>query len=204
MANFTLFHSGFSEVISNNPKSFRGESPQRGFCTSWTRIWGQILGCEFLSPEYWGRILGSNFLVLCFPIKKSPLKSSPSRNSPPKIHLPKNSPQNSDWEIHIAALLQGHFAEKVRKYRSSQNYYRQSCYSREFIFPKLPLPLPSWNSDEFPLPLPSWCPQSPLHFHWLPITVLKVIWINFPKITVTVTILKCFWIRIREKLKGNN
>ena len=34
-----------------------------------------------------------------------------------------------------------------------------------------------------------------LHFHWFPITVLKVIWINFPKITVTVTVLKCFWIR---------
>ena len=68
-----------------------------------------------------------------------------------------------------------------RIYRSSQNYYRQSCYSWEFIFPKLPLPLPSWNSDEFPLPLPSWCLQSPLHFHWFPITTLKVIWINFPQ-----------------------
>ena len=79
-------------------------------------------------------------------------------------------------------------------YRSSQNYYRHSCYSWEFIFPKLPLPLPSWNSDEFPLPLPSWRPQSPLHFQLFPITVLKVIWINFPKITVTVTVLKCFWI----------
>ena len=79
--------------------------------------------------------------------------------------------------------------------RSSQNYYRQSCYSWEFIFPKLPLPLPSWNSDEFPLPLPSWRPQSPLHFHRFPITVLKVIWFFFPKITVTVTVLKCFWIR---------
>ena len=83
----------------------------------------------------------------------------------------------------------------LRTYRSSQNYYRQSCYSWEFIFPKLPLPLPSWNSDEFPLPLPSWRPQSPLHFHWFPITVFKVIWINFPQITVTVTVLNCFWIR---------
>ena len=53
-----------------------------------------------------------------------------------------------------------------------KNYYRQSCYSWEFISRKLPLPLPSWNSDELPLPpLPSWRPQSPLHFHWLPITV---------------------------------
>ena len=56
-------------------------------------------------------------------------------------------------------------------YRSSQNDYRQSCYSWEFISRKLPLPLPSWNSDELPLPLPSWPPQSPLHFQWLPITV---------------------------------
>ena len=81
------------------------------------------------------------------------------------------------------------------EYRSSQNYYWQSCYSWEFVSRKLPLLLPSWNSDELPLPLPSWPPQSPLHFHWLPITVLKVIWINFPKITITVTVLKCFWIR---------
>ena len=80
-------------------------------------------------------------------------------------------------------------------YRSSQNYYRQSSYSWEFIFQKLPLPLPSWNSDEFPLPLPSLRPQSPLHFHRFPITVLKVVWIDFPQITVTVTVLKCFWIR---------
>ena len=36
-----------------------------------------------------------------------------------------------------------------------------------------------------------WKPQMP----WFPITVLKVILINFPKITVTVTVLKCFWIR---------
>ena len=35
------------------------------------------------------------------------------------------------------------------KYRSSQNYYRQSCYSWDFTSPKLPLPLPSWNSDKF-------------------------------------------------------
>ena len=40
-----------------------------------------------------------------------------------------------------SALLQGSC--------SSQNYYRQSCYYWEFISPKLPLPLPSWNSDEF-------------------------------------------------------
>ena len=57
-----------------------------------------------------------------------------------------------------------------------------SLVTLENLFsPNYPLPLPSWNSDEFPLPLPSWCPQSPLHFHWFPITVLKVIWINFPK-----------------------
>ena len=74
-------------------------------------------------------------------------------------------------------------------------FFLPCCYSWEFVFPKLPLPLPSWNSDEFPLPLPSWRPQSPLHFHWFPITVLKVIWLNFPQITVTVTVLKCFWIR---------
>ena len=54
-------------------------------------------------------------------------------------------------------------------YRSSQNYHWQSCYYWEFISRKLPLP--SWNSDELPLPLPSWPLQSPLHFHWLPITV---------------------------------
>ena len=97
------------------------------------------------------------------------------------------------------------FAELLLMYRSSQNYYRQSSYSWEFIFPKLPLPLPSWNSDEFPLPLPSWRPQSPLHFHWFPITVLKVIWIHFPQITVTVTVLKCFWIRkvIISNMTGN-
>ena len=37
----------------------------------------------------------------------------------------------------------------------------RSCYSWEFISPKLPLPLPSWNSDgliSLPLPLPSWRP----------------------------------------------
>ena len=62
-------------------------------------------------------------------------------------------------------------------------------------FPKLPLPLPSWISDELPLPLPSWRPQSPLHFHWFSITVLKVISINFLKTTVAVTVLKCFWNR---------
>ena len=50
-------------------------------------------------------------------------------------------------------------------YRSSQNYYRQSCYSWKFISRKLPLPLPSWTSDELPLPLLSWPPQSALHFH---------------------------------------
>ena len=38
-------------------------------------------------------------------------------------------------------------------------------------------------------------PQSPLHFHWFPISILKVIWTDFPKITVTVTVLKWFWIR---------
>ena len=37
----------------------------------------------------------------------------------------------------------------IQHYRSSQNYYRQSCYSWDFISPKIPLPLPSWNSDEF-------------------------------------------------------
>ena len=26
-----------------------------------------------------------------------------------------------------------------------------------------------------------WCPQSPLHFHRFPITILKVIWIHFPQ-----------------------
>ena len=35
----------------------------------------------------------------------------------------------------------------------------------------------------------------PIHFHRFPITILKVIWINFTEITVTVTVLKCFWIR---------
>ena len=74
-------------------------------------------------------------------------------------------------------------------------FVSKSFCSWEFISPKLPLPLPSWNSDEFPLPLPSWRPQSPLHFHWFPITVLKVVWIDFPTITVTVTVLKCFGIR---------
>ena len=74
------------------------------------------------------------------------------------------------------------FWPNLRLYRSSQNYYRQSCYSWECIFPKLPLPLPSWNSDEFPLPLPSWRPQSPLHFHRFPITILKVIWIISSKL----------------------
>ena len=62
--------------------------------------------------------------------------------------------------------------EKPRlRYFQGQNYYRQSCYSWEFISRKLPLPLPSWNLDELPLPLPSWPPQSPLDFHWLPITI---------------------------------
>ena len=51
-----------------------GKFPQRGFCTSWARIWGRILGCKLLSPEFWGRILGSTFLVLCFPIKEPPQK----------------------------------------------------------------------------------------------------------------------------------
>ena len=89
-------------------------------------------------------------------------------------------------------------------YCSSQNYYRQSCYSWEFISPKLPFPLPSWNSDEsiqLPQPLPSWRLQSPLHFHWFPITILKLIWINFHLIAVTVTVLKCFRIRIGRALK---
>ena len=93
--------------------------------------------------------------------------------------------------------------KSLAEYRSSQNYYRQSCHSGAYISPKLPLPLPSWNSDELievPLPLPScvlasWRLQWPLHVHWFPITILKVIWINFPHITVTVTVLKCFWIR---------
>ena len=62
-------------------------------------------------------------------------------------------------------------APPKKSYRSSQKSYRQSCYSWEFISRTLPLPLPSWNSDELPLPLPSWPPQSPLDFHWLPITV---------------------------------
>ena len=69
-------------------------------------------------------------------------------------------------------------------YRSSQNYYRLSCYSWEFISPKLPLPLPSWSSDDLiwlQLPSPSWRPQWPLHFQWFPITILKVIRINSPK-----------------------
>ena len=58
------------------------------------RIWGRILGCEFLSPEFRGRILGSNFLALCFLIKRAPSKIHPQ-----EIHRPKftseNSPQNS-------------------------------------------------------------------------------------------------------------
>ena len=97
-----------------------------------------------------------------------------------------NAPAAESWENKQEKQ------EKREMYRSSQNYYRQSCYSWEFIFPKVPLPLPSWNSDEVPLPLPSWRPQSPLHFHWFPITVLKVIWINFPKMTATVTVLNVF------------
>ena len=87
----------------------RGKFPHRGFCTSWTRIWGRILGYEFSSPEFWGRILGSNFLVLRFPIKRAPSKIHPQ-----EIHCQKftsnNSPQNPGWKIHIA-LLQGHFAD---------------------------------------------------------------------------------------------
>ena len=87
----------------------RGKFPQRGFCTSWTRIRGRILGCEFLSPEFWSRILGSNFLVLCFPTKRAPSKIHPQEIHRPKF-TSKNSPQNSGWKIHIA-LLQGHFAD---------------------------------------------------------------------------------------------
>ena len=85
------------------PCSVRGKFPQRGFCTSWTRIWGRILGCEFLSPEFWGRLLGSNFLVLCFPIKRAPSKIHPQ-----EIHRQKFTSKNSGSKIHIA-LLQGHF-----------------------------------------------------------------------------------------------
>ena len=41
----------------------------------------------------------------------------------------------------------------------------------------------------------------PFIFHWLPISVQKVLWINFLKITVTVTVLKCF--RIRKVILSN-
>ena len=50
-----------------------------------------------------------------------------------------------------------------------------------------------------PLPLPSWRPQSPLHFHWFPITILKVTWINFPQLPLPLPSWNVFlnW-------KGNN
>ena len=91
--------------------NFRDKFPQRGFCTSWARIWGRILGCEFLSPEFWASNSGVELFGPMFSNKKSPLKNSPSRNSPPKF-TSKNSPQNSGWKIHIA-LLQGHFADII-------------------------------------------------------------------------------------------
>ena len=57
---------------------------------------------------------------------------------------PKLLEQNQPFE-----LLGFQFTPVSGHNRSSQNYYRQSCYSWEFISRKLPLPLPSWNSDEF-------------------------------------------------------
>ena len=50
---------------------FRDKSPQRGFCTSGTRIRGRILNDnKFRTPEFRGRMLGSKFLLL-FSAKKA-------------------------------------------------------------------------------------------------------------------------------------
>ena len=56
-SNQCEFRSLQSELNSLRSQFVRGNFPQRGFCTSWTRIWGRILGCEFLSSNFWGRIL---------------------------------------------------------------------------------------------------------------------------------------------------
>ena len=74
----------------------------------------------------------------------------------------------SEFSLSVRNLPEPPSTGISQKYRSSQNNYRQSCYSWEFISRKLPLPLPSWNSDELPLPSPSWPPQLPLHFPLTP------------------------------------
>ena len=109
------------QVLARSRHFVRGKFPQRGFCTSSSRIWGSILGCKFLSPEFWGRSLGSNLLALCFPIKRAP-----SRIHPQEIHrskfTPNSSTQNPDWKIHIP-LLQGHFADILHALRHFSGLY---------------------------------------------------------------------------------
>ena len=68
-------------------------------------------------------------------------------------------------------------------YRSSQNYYRQSSYSWEFISPnyryryRLEIRMNSFNYHyRYRLGVRS----HPFHIHRFPITILKVIWIKFP------------------------
>ena len=68
----------------------RGKFLQRGFCTSWTRIWGRILGCEVFGPRSLVPNSGVNFF-------------SPMYNFTPEFG-PKNSRCTSA----------GHFADKVR------------------------------------------------------------------------------------------
>ena len=66
---------------------------RRDFAPREPRIWGRILGCELLSPEFWGRIPGSNFLVLCFPIKRAPSKIHPQEIHRPKFTCKKITPE---------------------------------------------------------------------------------------------------------------
>ena len=69
----------------------RDAYPQRGYCSSGTRIWGRILGYECLSPELWGHMLGSIFGCYVFkrwgPKNNFTLKKLTAKNSHLKAQL---------------------------------------------------------------------------------------------------------------------
>ena len=82
--------SGSTKTPQQNEDLVRDIFLHRRFCTSETRIRGQILGNKFWMPEFWTRILGSNFLILLFqqrrPPEKFTLKKFTSQNSPSKLN----------------------------------------------------------------------------------------------------------------------
>ena len=97
-----LFWRGFSGTNSGGPFA-----PGRFCSLPRTRIWGRILGCEFLSPEYWGRILGSKFLGLCFPIQRAPSKIHPQEIDHPKFTHQKFHPRirAEDFTLHFCRAI---------------------------------------------------------------------------------------------------